>query len=95
LTDEVKSRLSQEYQAAKKALDRRLAAETWLIPDDCRQRLIKMKRELHYEGNNWFELLETGQSVISATEDDLRKLVRSDLKLEQSLLHSLLRRLAA
>jgi len=34
IDDEVKKRLTTDYQAATRTLQRRIAAETWLIPDD-------------------------------------------------------------
>jgi hypothetical protein len=82
LTQEKKSTLADEYSSAKRALERRLAAETWLLPDDCRTRITTMWKELDYEGHDWYELLATGMDAIFSAQRDLRRLVRKDLGLE-------------
>jgi hypothetical protein len=51
IPEERQSELATAYQAAKKTFERRLTAETWLIPDEIRKRLDDMQYALDQLNN--------------------------------------------
>jgi hypothetical protein len=63
-------------------LQRRLAAEVWLLPNDCKMRIDQMFRKLDEEPGDWFEMLDTNLGTINSATEDLTRLVRADLKLK-------------
>jgi hypothetical protein len=73
--------LRKEYQRGKLTLQRRLASEVWLLPDECKARVDRMLRKLDVEPNDWFEMLENNLGEIKSTTDDLTRMVRADLNL--------------
>jgi hypothetical protein len=81
LSKEQQDALSNDYQIAKRKLQRRLASEAWLIPDDCRLRINEMLRALNKRPNTWFELLENHSAEIEFATIDLARMVRTDLRL--------------
>jgi hypothetical protein len=91
IEDDEQAKLTAEYQTAKYRLERCLAGQIWLIPDDCRARLNVMFRELNRRVNDWYETLEKDSAAISSAIDDLTILVRGDLKLRPSKWHSWLK----
>src|SRR5688572_23498362 len=75
LDTQTKNKLWSDYKTAREILSKRLAAEVWLIPDDCADRIGKMIRVLEDDNPNWFEVLDTGFAEIEDTIKDLTKLV--------------------
>lgn len=84
IDDAEQTKLIADYQTAKGTLKRRLAAEVWLIPDDCGARLNVMFRELARRVPDWYETLEKDSAAISSAMTDLTDLVRADLNLRPS-----------
>jgi hypothetical protein len=81
IDDAEQTKLIADYQTAKARLERCLAGQIWLIPDNCRARIGVMFRELNRRVNEWYETLEKDSAAISSAIDDLTVLVRNDLKL--------------
>lgn len=73
--------LRQSYAQAQRALGRRIASETWLLPDQCVQMMSDLVRTLKYRGENWQEHLEVGSVAIQSTVDRLRPIVREELRI--------------
>jgi hypothetical protein len=80
--DAEQDKLIADYQDAKSRLKRSLAAEVWLIPDDCKARIDVMFRELNRRVDDWYESLEKDSAAISTAIRDLTLLVRADLNLQ-------------
>lgn len=72
--------LYAEYKKARATLARRLAAEVWLIPDECKVRLDAMFKVLDTRRNTFFEELDHGSFEIGAATKDLARMVRQDLR---------------
>ena len=82
LNEQTSSQLRQSYLTAEADLKRRLASETWLIPERCRNILNELTRDLSDDdGHDWFQHLDTGWHDINQTTDKLRDLVHADLKM--------------
>jgi hypothetical protein len=83
LSDEEEAQLKAQYEDAESTLRRRLARESWLIPDTIRLRiedaLIDLERASHITG--WAEQLLAGNRVIDALKQDLRGPISSDLRM--------------
>lgn len=79
LPDEVTKKLRTNADAAEEDLERRLAAETWLIPTHCRERLTKLTNDLKKRDGDWFAYLDTGVGAILKATNELREMVRADL----------------
>jgi hypothetical protein len=88
LPKERAAELFRESRAAEALLDRRLASETWLIPDPIRGRiadgLIDLRRA--YNFSDWSDHLIHGTRAIRSLTDDLRRSVRDDLHLRSPFL---------
>ena len=80
---ERQSELTAAYQAAKKTFERRLAAETWVIPDEIRKRLDDMQHALDQLDNlyDFSKIVFDGNEIIFASTNELREMVRKDLLL--------------
>lgn len=84
---ETSKKMYEDYNQAKDKLSRRIAAEVWLIPDSCRERIQLMNKNLANEpGADWFQMLDAGAFEILQATNDLTKLVRADLKIKPSAL---------
>jgi hypothetical protein len=83
IPEEKQTELSAEYKKARVALQRRLIAETWLLPTACSDRLAAMTRELNKERETFFEDLDEGYGAITKAIRDLRSMVRKDLELDR------------
>jgi hypothetical protein len=81
MTDEETAKLRTAANDAEAELERRLASETWLIPNDCRLRLTKLTTDLKTREQDWFEYLDNGQYLLTIATDDLRDMVHADLHL--------------
>jgi hypothetical protein len=81
LTQEATDKLRSAANDAEADLERRLASETWLIPNNCRMRLNKLTSDLKVRTEDWFEYLETGQHTLAVATDELRDMVHADLHL--------------
>src|SRR4051794_13456825 len=57
LPEEAKNELLVSYKSAEMDLSRRIASETWLIPEKCREILAKLTAVLDDDNPNWFEHL--------------------------------------
>jgi len=73
--------LARSYNHAKLALSRRLASETWLLPDECIQLMDKMEKDLRYDGENWQDHLEAGAFAIRSALGALRPIVRKEMNI--------------
>jgi hypothetical protein len=80
LDERVKTEMWEDYKKAKVTLSRRLAAEVWLIPDACQQRLVEMNKVLDSDDPNWFTMLDSCSAEVSVAIKDLTKIVRRDLR---------------
>lgn len=81
IPDEEKNQLTVASKVARDQLRRRLAGETWLIPETCRKRLETMTNELEGHHDDYFSYLDESYGVIKRATDDLRKMVRADMKI--------------
>jgi hypothetical protein len=81
MTQEATDKLRAAANDAEADLERRLASETWLIPNNCRVRLDKLTLDLKVRSQDWFEYLETGQHTLQVATDELRDMVHADLHL--------------
>jgi hypothetical protein len=79
LPEETTNKLRADANAAEDQLERRLASETWLLPDSCRKCLADMTSELKKRDQDWFTYIDTGVGTIRKATSELRQLVRSDL----------------
>ncbi|QAY96079.1 hypothetical protein CWB41_10340 [Methylovirgula ligni] len=95
LSEDKKSELSKAYMAAKEKLKRRIASETWLLPEVASQRLEDLFKRLSIERNDWFKMLDEDSYSISMATLDLRLMVREDLGLEGSRLAVLTKQLSS
>jgi len=73
---------------ARKTFERRLASETWLIPDDIRTRLDDLEYALdklddHYD---WNRIVTEGDKIVFESTNELREMVRKDLLLRPNFL---------
>ena len=68
-----------EYKKARTTLARQLAAEVWLIPDECKARIEEIFKVLDTRRDTWFEELDYGSFEIGAATKDLTRMVRLDL----------------
>jgi hypothetical protein len=78
--------LSAAYRVAKANLQRRLASETWLIPEEIRRRIEHGLVDLDLAASritDWVELVIQGHEVIYLLEADVRKAVLRDLRLQR------------
>jgi hypothetical protein len=81
ISDEESKALTKASRDAEAELARRLAAETWLIPNNCRKRLTKLTLELQSRERDWFQYLDTNLGRIYSATDELRDMVHADLHL--------------
>jgi hypothetical protein len=81
LTKEQTDKLRVAANDAEAELERRLASETWLIPNNCRLRLTKLTTDLKPRDLDWFQYLESGQVTLQVATDELRDMVHADLHL--------------
>ncbi|WP_159010041.1 hypothetical protein [Bradyrhizobium sp. S69] len=81
LSKEETDKLRAAANDAEAELERRLASETWLIPNNCRLRLKKLTTGLKEREEDWFEYLEAGQAKLQTATDELREMVHADLHL--------------
>lgn len=79
---EKQEELGKRYRGAKAVLQRRLAAETWLLPEEYITRIRTMMRALSKNHGSFVEDLDQGSAAMSSAISDLRRMVRRDLKLE-------------
>jgi hypothetical protein len=94
LSEDKKSELSKAYMAAKDKLKRRIASETWLLPETASKRLEDLFKCLAIERNDWFKILDEDSYSISTATHDLRVIVREDMGLEGSRLPVLAKQLS-
>jgi len=81
ISDEESQALTKASRDAEAELARRLAAETWLIPNNCRLHLNKLTLELQSREQDWFQYLDTNLGRIYAATNELRDMVHADLHL--------------
>ncbi|MHC2672601.1 hypothetical protein ACVI1J_004764 [Bradyrhizobium diazoefficiens] len=81
MTDDETAKLRTASVDAEAELERRLASETWLIPDKCRLRLAKLTTDLKKREEDWFTYLDAGQATLKTATDELREMVHADLHL--------------
>jgi hypothetical protein len=81
MTDEETAKLRAAANEAEAELERRLASETWLIPDNCRLRLKTLTSDLKKREEDWFQYLDAGQATLQTATDELREMVHTDLHL--------------
>jgi|ERR1035437_556792 hypothetical protein len=81
LTEEETEKLRTAANDAEAELERRLASETWLIPNNCRIRLNKLTEDLKVHDEDWFQYLDAGQHTLAVATDELRDMVHADLHL--------------
>lgn len=83
LPGERSDELSMMRRKAVADLERRIAAESWVLPSECQARLSLMKKELDKDQQTMFEVFDTGAFEVSKATTDLRVIVRNDLGLER------------
>jgi len=86
LSQERTDTLSAAYQVAKATLQRRLASETWLIPEEIRRRIEHGLVDLDLAASrttDWVELIIQGHEVIYLLKLDVRMAVLRDLGLQR------------
>jgi hypothetical protein len=81
MTVEETAKLRTAANDAEAELERRLASETWLIPDNCRLRLAKLTVDLKKREEDWFQYLDAGSATLKTATDELREMVHADLHL--------------
>ena len=76
LTDELKTKLTAEYEKSGADLQRRIASETWLISDAFRTRIEALEPELKKQQfssrENWPDFLNNSAVIIGKAFVDLR-----------------------
>jgi hypothetical protein len=81
MAEEETAKLRTSANDAEAELERRLASETWLIPDNCRLRLKKLTIDLKKREEDWFQYLDAGQATLQTATNELREMVHADLHL--------------
>jgi hypothetical protein len=82
ISEEEGAKISNEHQAARAELSRRLASQTWLIPDENRTIIRKLMADLsRSKFTDWTSLVVEGSESIDAAVDQLRANVRKELSL--------------
>jgi hypothetical protein len=80
--DQLAARLRTGYELIKRRLD----ADTWLLPGKVRRPLARLDRELNIDSYRSQEALLSRRTQVSRqTIEDLRRIVRKDLRLRDSL----------
>jgi hypothetical protein len=82
LSSETTTKLKKDANEAEEALERRLASETWLIPEECRLHLNSLTAKLKNRPVDWFTYLDDALGVLTKGTDHLRTLVQKDLGLK-------------
>lgn len=81
--DQLSVRLKTGYELIKRRLD----ADTWLLPEKILRPLARLDRELNIDSyDSEAALLSRRTQVSRQTIDDLRRIVRKDLRLRDPLL---------
>ena len=86
IEEEKTKQLKIRANEAEDELERRLGAETWLIPTKCRARLEKMTVDLKnsgYRNTQWEPFLDEGCAIIDSATKDVRAMVVDDLGLNR------------
>jgi hypothetical protein len=83
-SEQEQQKLTGAFEAARAELRRRLAAEVWLIPPKCRQRIDRMNREFAERQEGWQAYLLSARVNIARAVEDLTRDVRVDLKLDHN-----------
>jgi hypothetical protein len=83
LPPEEEQKLKNAYDEAESLLRRRLAAETWLIPETIASRIERGLQELSGAGeiDDWLHYMHEGVRVMSTLMTDLRAAVRADMRI--------------
>jgi hypothetical protein len=81
ISEEETKRLSKASNDAEAELARRLASETWLIPNKSRLLLNRLTQDLKTREQDWFQYLDTNLGRIYAATNELRDMVHADLHL--------------
>ncbi len=72
--------LRDSYANASRTLAKRIAAETWILPDKCTELIAAMQPTLKFKfGGDWRLHLEAGSARIQHTVDMLRIIARREL----------------
>ena len=74
-------KLTASFKIAETNLRLRLAGETWLIPEGSRDLLDNLTTRIHARGEDWFDHIDSGYSLIRDTTDQLRQRVHADMKM--------------
>jgi hypothetical protein len=74
--------MSRDYRRARDTLYKRIAGESWAIPDECIERIGQLRKQLDVESRDWVTSLDAHSFAISTATNDLRRLVRWDLGME-------------
>jgi hypothetical protein len=82
LSAETTAKLQRDANEAEETLERRLASETWLIPEECRHRLSRLTSDLKTRPDDWFQYLDNATGALAKGTDDLRNLVQKDLRIK-------------
>jgi hypothetical protein len=81
IPDTVQEKLRLAANTAEDELERKLATETWLIPDHCRKRIAQLTADLSKQptSGDWVDYLTKGGWTIGTAINELRDMVRADL----------------
>jgi hypothetical protein len=71
--------LRDSYANASRTLAKRIAAETWILPQECTELVSRLVNIKYKFGDNWPRHLETGSVAIQDTVNRLRSMARREL----------------
>jgi len=81
ISEEESRRLAAEYRSARDALLRRIASESWLLPDACIERINHLNATLAERHETFFDEVDSGSAALTSAVTDLKTIVRDDLGL--------------
>jgi hypothetical protein len=87
LSEQRSNELGDEYRKARDMMLRRIASETWLLPEACINRITVMMAELSNMSEEWGNVVSDGSVAVSSATSDFRALVRSEFEVISVLGH--------
>ena len=73
------------HNEAQALLVKKVQSESWLLPNDCRERLDLLMSELQERHEWWHDFIKYGHAAIQRAIIDLRSMVQTDLGLKRQL----------
>jgi hypothetical protein len=74
-----------KHNEAQALLVKKMQSESWLLPNDCRERLDLLTSELAERHEWWRDFIKYGHEAIQRAIIDLRFMVQKDLGLKRQL----------